>query len=76
MADTTDNLVLDHLRALRADTADVKSAIQDLRDGQIGIRAQLHALQGDLLRQERTLAAVQVDLDRIKARVDLVDAHS
>jgi len=33
-----------------------------------------HATRGDILRQEKAIAALEVDIDRIKVRLDLSDA--
>jgi phage shock protein A len=68
------NIVLDMLRAVRGDLAEVKASIADLKDGQISIPEEIQAMRRDSLRQERTIAAVQVDLDRVKARLELSDA--
>jgi len=68
------NLVLDLLRAIRGDLAEVKSAIADLKEGQISIREEIQSMRRDALRQERTIAAVQVDVDRVKSRLELSDA--
>ena len=67
-------LILDHLRAIRGDIAEMKGEIHDLKDGQTSIREQLHAIQGDGLRQERAIAALQLEVGRIKNRLSLVDA--
>lgn len=64
-------LILEHLRAIRADTADVKAEVKDLKHGVNALRSEVNALRGDILRQERALATVEVDIDRIKARLDL-----
>jgi hypothetical protein len=42
---------------------------RDLKQGQIAIRS-------DILRQERAIASVETDIDRIKASLDLSDIES
>lgn len=75
MAETnTIDLVVEILRHLQADMAQVKTSLHDLQEGQTSIRNQLHAMQGDTLRQERTIAGLQLDMERIKTRLDLTDA--
>jgi hypothetical protein len=74
MTGDIENLILEHLRAIRADVADIKADIRDLKESQIGIREEIQALRRDALRQERTIAHVQVDLDRVQARLNLRDA--
>jgi predicted nucleic acid-binding Zn-ribbon protein len=69
----SENLVLEILRRLQADMADLKQGQRSLRDELIGVRQQLHAMQGDILRQEADIAEIPVKLDRINARLDLAD---
>jgi hypothetical protein len=68
-----ENPVLEILRRLQADMADLKQGQRSIRDELIGVRQQLHALQGDILRQEQDTACILVQLDRIKTRLDLVE---
>jgi hypothetical protein len=69
----TDNLVIEILRRMQADMSDLKQGQRSLRDELIGVRQQLHAMQGDLLRQEQDIAGILVKLDRIHTRLDLVE---
>jgi predicted nucleic acid-binding Zn-ribbon protein len=73
MVEQTESLVLEILRRMQADMAEMKSDIKDLKTGQIEIRMQLHSMDGNVLRQERTIAAVQVKVDRIETRLDFTD---
>jgi predicted nucleic acid-binding Zn-ribbon protein len=73
MVEQTENLVLEILRRMQADMTEMKSDIKDLKTGQIEIRMQLHSMDGNVLRQERTIAAVQVKVDRIETRLDFTD---
>lgn len=70
----THQLILDHLRNIRQDLALIKADVRELKDGHIGIRDDIHALRGDFRRQERAMAVVEADLDRIKVRLDLSDS--
>ena len=74
MVESTENLVLEHLRAIRGDVGDVKRDVRSIRDELLGLRNQLHIMQGDSLRYEQTIAAMTLDLDRIKSRLSLADA--
>jgi predicted nucleic acid-binding Zn-ribbon protein len=69
----TENLVLEILRRLQTDMTDLKQGQRSLRDELIGVRQQLHAMQGDILRQEQDIAGILVKLDRINTRLDLAD---
>jgi hypothetical protein len=70
----TNELMYELLKKVRGELAEMKADMKDLKEGQISIRNQLHAMQGDTLRQERTIATLQHDVDRIKNRFDLTDA--
>ena len=63
--------------AVGGDLIEVRRAQQSRRD-RFGVAllsvCRGFGLRGDLLRQECALAAVEVELDRIKTRVDLTDA--
>ena len=66
-------IILDHLRAIRKEMKAQSEAIGELKSGQLSIREDVNSLRGDILRLERGVAAVEVDTDRIKARLDIID---
>ncbi len=74
MTRITNELIYEVLRKLQSDVAEMKGDVRELKEGQIGLRSQLHSIQGDSLRQERTVAGLQLDIERIKTRLDLADA--
>ena len=74
MTDETPNLILENLRGLREGQRALASDIRELKDSQIAIRHMLTAMQSDALRQESALAALRVDVDMIKRRLNLVEA--
>jgi hypothetical protein len=74
MTEATENLVLEHLRSIRADIADLKNGQRLIREELIGLRNQFHIMQGDSLRSEQSIATLTVDIDRIKNRLNLNDA--
>jgi len=47
--------------------------LRDLRGSVIATRDEIHATRGDILRQEKAIAALEVDIDRIKMRLDLTE---
>ena len=69
-----ENLILEHLRELRGDIQALKTGISDIRDEILSVRKYLHAIQGDALRREQTIAGVQVAIERINSRLDISDA--
>lgn len=74
MSDEPTDLVLEHLRYIRSAVDRHEAGLRDVKDEIIALRKQVHALQGDGLRRETTIAGMQVDIDRIKTRLDLSDA--
>jgi len=71
MADEPDNIILEHLRAMRKDQSAMRMDIKEVKDAVLSLREDVNGLRGDVLRVERGLASVEVDVDRIKARLDL-----
>jgi hypothetical protein len=70
---TADNLVLEHLRLLRNDIADLSRRVENLAAETRGVKGHVATLvQSDLHRDDR-IAAVEVEIDRIKKRLELVD---
>ena len=59
MIEQTENLVLENLRRMQSDIAEMKTDIKDLKAGQIEIRMQLHSMDRNVLRQERPVARTQ-----------------
>ena len=69
-----ENIVLEHLKVIQAELKVLKNGQNDLKAEMLSIKSYLHNMQGDALRREQTIAEVQVDIDRIKGRLDLTDA--
>jgi len=67
-------IILEHLRHLRSRADRADTALRDLKSTVLALREDVYGLRGDILRQERALATVEVDIDRIKARLDLSDS--
>jgi hypothetical protein len=74
MAEEPHNLILERLRELREEQRQLIADVRELKDSQTGIRHMLVAMQSDDLRQEAALAALRVDVDMIKRRINLVEA--
>ena len=68
------NIVLDLLRAISGDMAELKAALADLKNGQIRIRDDIESMRHDALHHERRIASLQFDLHRVKTRLELNDA--
>jgi phage shock protein A len=73
MVNDPQEIVLEHLRAIRGDLSDLKHEVRDVKASVNSLRQEVNSLRGDLLRQERAIAAVEVDVSRINTRLGLVD---
>jgi hypothetical protein len=74
MADDPQNLILDHLRAMRSDLIAIKATQEDHTRQLIQIREDINRLRGDDLRRETVQLHMDQRLDRIEARLNLADA--
>lgn len=70
----TNELIYEILKQIQTDIADLKKANTRHDEQFTAIRHMLVAMQGDDLRQEAMLAALRLDVDTIKRRLDLIDA--
>lgn len=68
-----ENFTREYLRRIDERLERFESDMRDLKDGQIAIRDDIHAVRGDIRRNERSFAAMENDIDRIKTRLDLSD---
>jgi hypothetical protein len=73
MNEKVENLILEHLRSLRADMARMSDDIRVLRVETTAIRQHMAAF-GTLQEQDHTdIGAIKSRLDRIEKRLDLVE---
>lgn len=70
----SNELIYDVLKNMQSSISKIENNMQELKQGQINIRDDIHALRGDVLRHDKALATLEIDVDRIKHRLDLVDA--
>jgi len=73
MADGPDNIVLDHLRAIRGDISGIKDDMRGLRAEMTAIRQHLSGIVTLQEHDHGDIAAMKVRLDRIERRLELVD---
>lgn len=73
MPTVTNELLLEVLKRIQQDNVDLKRMVKDVKDNVISVREDVHSLRSDILRQEKALATVEVDVDRIKNRLDIID---
>ena len=73
MTAEVENLILEHLRALRADMSSVRSDIADVKSDLRGVKTHLSGFMQSELAQDGAIAAIRERLDRIERRLELVD---
>ena len=71
MADETENLVLEHLRALRRGQDELRSEMRERFDS---LETRLQAIELQMTGIHSTHAEFRIRFDRIERRLDLVDA--
>lgn len=69
----TENLVLEILKKMQADFAAFRAEQRTMSANIIGIRQQLHTMEGNALRQEAAIAELQMKVERIETRLELHD---
>lgn len=73
MSEISQELIIEILKKLQQDNVDIKRMLKDLKENVLSVREDVHSLRSDILRQEKALATVEVDVDRIKHRLDIVE---
>ena len=74
MADETDNLVLEHLRAIRGEMSNLKEEVRGLRSETTALRHEIRATTVLVEQCVEEIATVRVRLDRIERRLELTEA--
>lgn len=69
-----DNLVLEHLRAIRADSADMKRDLRDVKARLSSIESYIATLHGDQTRTGFTIDDLVTRVERLERRSGLMDA--
>jgi len=74
MAETTDNLVLEHLRAIRADISALNGNMRDVKARLSSIESYIATLHGDQTRAGLTLDDLAARIERLEKRAGLIEA--
>jgi len=79
MSENIENLVLEHLRALRTGQGNIEAALRELKQrltgvesGIAGLRRDNLGIQEDVYRQQAVIDAIQDRLQRIERRLELL----
>jgi hypothetical protein len=80
MTDNVENLILEHLRGLRAgqdsivrEIRELQSRVSSLEAAVLGTKRDMVFTQEDVARQQVTLDSIKDRLTRVERRLDLVD---
>jgi len=74
MTEATDNLVLEHLRAIRADISNLNSGMRDVRSRLSSIESYIATIHGDQTRTGLTIDDLVARIERLEKRSGLIDA--
>ncbi len=67
----TNELIYEVLKSLQENIRRIDSSLREIKDGQIHIREDINSVRGDVLRHDKSMAGLEVDIERIKNRLDL-----
>lgn len=73
MNDKVEHLILEHLRAMRADMSSIKDEMTGMRGEMIVVRQHMAGLLASQTLQDTEIASIKVRVDRIEKRLDLVE---
>jgi len=73
MSDNVENLVLEHLRALRAGQDRIENELRDIKGRVSAVESGLNGVRRDLVALAEADARLQVTVDRFGERVDRIE---
>ena len=73
MSDDVANLILEHMRVMRADMARMSDRMDVLASEQLIIRQHMAGVLGTQTLHDRRFAGLEVRIDRIERRLELID---
>jgi hypothetical protein len=73
MTDEPNNLVLEHLKKIHADTAEIKRDIRDMKAEIISLRTIMGEFIKTDARRETDVLGLHIRIERIEARLGLTD---
>jgi non-ribosomal peptide synthetase component E (peptide arylation enzyme) len=71
MNEKVENLILEHLRVMRADMSSMKEEMSGMRAEMLVMRQHMAGLLGSQVLHDGELATIKVRLDRIEKRLEL-----
>ncbi|MBN9074003.1 MAG: hypothetical protein J0H34_20875 [Rhizobiales bacterium] len=73
MNEKVENLILEHLRNIRADMSSMKEDMGTMRAEMLIVRQHMAGLLGSQTLHDGEIASIKVRLDRIEKRLELAD---
>ena len=73
MIETADNLVLEHLRAIRTDMASMNNNLRDVRARLSSIESYIATMHGDQTRTVLTIEELAARVERLEKRAGLIE---
>lgn len=70
----SNELMYEVLKSIQADLVHVKRKVDEQDRHSLDLRHQIHDVQGHLIRIDENMARLDLPLDRIESRLELVDA--
>ena len=74
MVDDPEEIILPMLRKMYSSLDEAKEERRELKVMVVQLREEVNGLRTDILRQDRSIAGIDLKLERIEKRLDLVDA--
>lgn len=74
MPEADESLVLEILKQIQADIAVMKGDLQELKQGQVRIREDVHSTGGHVISLEKSIMDLDQRIQRIEKRLELVEA--
>ena len=71
MTEQTENLVLEYLRAMRADISTIKQDIREIKMRVASLESHIAGILGDVLRQNSRIEDLADRVERIEHRLEL-----
>ncbi len=75
MTDNVENLILEHLRALRADVGIIKADVRDLKLRMSAMENYMASFHVEIARHSSKFDTVDARIDRIERRLELQDGN-
>ena len=73
MTDSVENLILEHLRVIRGDVANIKADVGEMKLRLTSVEERLNLVEKGVANVHGDLAIIQVRIDRVGERVERIE---